>query len=69
MTEVLLKTPLFDLHVEQGAKMVPFAGYEMPVQYPLGVKKNTCILVNTRAYLMYHIWGSFALKVRKRLQV
>ncbi|MFP8965999.1 glycine cleavage system aminomethyltransferase GcvT [Pokkaliibacter sp. CJK22405] len=36
----LLKTPLFDLHVELGAKMVPFAGYEMPVQYPAGVKKE-----------------------------
>ncbi len=29
----LLKTPLYDLHVELGAKMVPFAGYDMPVQY------------------------------------
>lgn len=36
----LLKTPLYDLHVELGAKMVPFAGYEMPVQYPLGVLKE-----------------------------
>lgn len=36
----LLKTPCFDLHVEAGARMVPFAGYEMPVQYPLGVKKE-----------------------------
>lgn len=36
----LLKTPLFALHVELGAKMVPFAGYEMPVQYPMGVKKE-----------------------------
>ncbi len=34
---VLLKTPLFDLHEELGGKMVPFAGYAMPVQYPLGV--------------------------------
>lgn len=33
----LLKTPLYNLHVELGAKMVPFAGYAMPVQYPLGV--------------------------------
>lgn len=33
----LLKTPLYDLHVELGGKMVPFAGYAMPVQYPLGV--------------------------------
>ncbi|MCA2012430.1 glycine cleavage system aminomethyltransferase GcvT [Cereibacter sphaeroides] len=30
-------TCLYDLHLELGAKMVPFAGYEMPVQYKLGV--------------------------------
>ncbi len=33
----LLRTPLHDLHVAGGAKMVPFAGYDMPVSYPLGV--------------------------------
>ena len=33
----LLKTPLFDLHVALGARMVPFAGYSMPVQYPDGL--------------------------------
>jgi aminomethyltransferase len=31
------KTPLYDLHVELGARMVPFAGYAMPVQYPSGI--------------------------------
>lgn len=36
----LLKTPLYDLHVSLGAKMVPFAGYAMPVQYPLGILKE-----------------------------
>ncbi len=36
----MLRTPLYDLHVELGAKMVPFAGYEMPVQYPMGVLKE-----------------------------
>jgi len=36
----LARTPLHDLHVALGAKMVPFAGYEMPVQYPLGVLKE-----------------------------
>jgi aminomethyltransferase len=36
----LKQTPLYDLHVALGAKMVPFAGYEMPVQYPLGVMKE-----------------------------
>lgn len=34
------QTPLFALHQELGGKMVPFAGYSMPVQYPLGVKKE-----------------------------
>lgn len=36
----LKRTGLYDLHLELGAKMVPFAGYEMPVQYPLGVMKE-----------------------------
>lgn len=36
----LLHTPLHALHLEAGAKMVPFAGYDMPVQYALGVKKE-----------------------------
>ncbi len=33
----LRKTPLHALHVELGARMVPFAGYDMPVQYPTGI--------------------------------
>jgi len=36
-TESLSKTPLYDLHVQLGARMVPFAGYAMPVQYPTGL--------------------------------
>ncbi len=36
----LLKTALHALHAECGARFVPFAGYEMPVQYPLGVLKE-----------------------------
>jgi aminomethyltransferase len=36
----LKKTPLHTLHVSLDAKMVPFAGYEMPVQYPMGVMKE-----------------------------
>lgn len=36
----LLRTPLYDLHVSLGAKMVPFAGYAMPVQYPAGILKE-----------------------------
>ncbi len=40
MSDTLRVTPLHDLHAELGGKMVPFAGYEMPVQYPLGVMKE-----------------------------
>jgi aminomethyltransferase len=37
-TESTLKrTPLHDIHVALGGKIVPFAGYEMPVQYPTGI--------------------------------
>ena len=36
----LERTPLYDLHLAHGAKMVPFAGYDMPVQYGLGVMKE-----------------------------
>lgn len=32
-----LRTPLHEVHVSLGAKMVPFAGFEMPVQYPSGI--------------------------------
>ncbi|MEP4547163.1 MAG: glycine cleavage system aminomethyltransferase GcvT [Saccharospirillum sp.] len=39
-TDSLKTTPLTDLHIEMGARMVPFAGYSMPVQYPLGVKQE-----------------------------
>src|SRR3954454_10506523 len=36
----LKSTPLHGLHVSLGGKMVPFAGYDMPVQYPAGVLKE-----------------------------
>ena len=36
-TTALLNTPLNALHLELGARMVPFAGYSMPVQYPMGL--------------------------------
>ena len=36
-TETLKRTPLTDIHAALGAKLVPFAGYLMPVQYPSGI--------------------------------
>src|SRR5687768_13377845 len=35
--QTLKRTPFHDIHVALGAKIVPFAGYEMPVQYPTGI--------------------------------
>ncbi|AIR89650.1 glycine cleavage system aminomethyltransferase GcvT [Pseudomonas cremoricolorata] len=40
MSDPLRCTPLHTLHLELGASMVPFAGYDMPVHYPLGVLKE-----------------------------
>ena len=34
------KTALYDFHKNLGAKFVPFAGYEMPIQYKEGIVKN-----------------------------
>jgi aminomethyltransferase len=39
-SEILRRTPLHALHLELGGKMVPFAGYEMPVQYSAGILKE-----------------------------
>jgi len=36
-TQAPRRTPLYDLHIELGGKMVDFAGWDMPVQYPLGI--------------------------------
>ena len=45
-TSALLNTPLNALHLELGARMVPFAGYSMPVQYPMGLMAEH---IHTRA--------------------
>jgi aminomethyltransferase len=36
-TQTLRRTPFHEIHAALGAKLVPFAGYEMPVQYPTGI--------------------------------
>src|SRR5450631_2665129 len=40
VTRALKRTPLYVLHLEMGARMAPFAGYDMPIQYALGVLKE-----------------------------
>ena len=50
------KTPLYDCHVALGGKIVPFAGYLLPVQYPTGAQKP--------AFLMFPTWRSWCWKDR-----
>ena len=40
MMDALRRTPFYDLHLKLGAKMVGFASFDMPVQYPLGVMQE-----------------------------
>lgn len=66
----LKRTPLYKLHVGIGAKMVPFAGWEMPVQYKEGVlasHHHTFVIliffieligVKMQVCLMWDIWDS-----------
>ena len=67
MADSLKRTPLFADHVGLGTKMVPFAGYEMPVQYPTGIMEEHRA-VRTRAGLfdVSHM-GEFDIRGRDAL--
>ncbi|MEG0268763.1 MAG: glycine cleavage system aminomethyltransferase GcvT [Clostridia bacterium] len=43
MEEPILRTPLYQKHVENGGKIVPFAGYELPVQYEGVIAEHTAV--------------------------
>ncbi len=64
-TTDLLKTPLFDLHQELGARMVPFAGYSMPVQYPQGLMaEHLQLRARRQACSMSRTWARSACAAR-----
>src|SRR3954469_4668304 len=60
--ESLKRTPLYDLHVSLGGKMVPFAGYDMPVQYPAGVLKEHLHTRNAAGLFDVSHMGQIALR-------
>ncbi|MFD1341533.1 glycine cleavage system aminomethyltransferase GcvT [Litorisediminicola beolgyonensis] len=60
------RTPLYDLHVELGGKIVEFAGYEMPVQYPLGVMKEHQHTRAKAGFFDVSHMGQVVLRSRKR---
>ena len=43
MSETLKRTPLFDRHVQAGGKMVPFGGWEMPLQYSSIIEEHMAV--------------------------
>ncbi|MDA9438681.1 glycine cleavage system protein T [Bradyrhizobium sp. CCBAU 51745] len=58
----LKRTPLYDLHLTLGGKMVPFAGYDMPVQYPAGVLKEHLHTRNSAGLFDVSHMGQIALR-------
>src|SRR2546421_2932855 len=57
--ETLKRTPLHDVHVALGAKMVPFAGFEMPVNYPDGISaEHKAVRENVGVFDVSHM-GEF----------
>jgi aminomethyltransferase len=55
MPETLLHTPLHDRHVELGARMVPFAGWEMPVQYEGVIPEHRAVRTDSGVFDVSHM--------------
>ena len=55
MSATLLYTPLHDRHVELGARMVPFAGWEMPVQYEGVIPEHMAVREDCGAFDVSHM--------------
>src|SRR5438874_8951703 len=55
MSQTLLRTPLHDRHVELGARMVPFAGWEMPVQYEGVIQEHRAVRADAGVFDVSHM--------------
>ena len=58
------RTALYKYHKSLGAKFVPFAGYEMPVQYSTGIVEEHRFTRAKVGFLMFPIWDNYLLKER-----
>jgi aminomethyltransferase len=60
--DTLRRTPLTDVHIALGAKMVPFAGYLMPVQYPTGITaEHAAVRIHVGLFDVSHM-GEFLVR-------
>src|SRR5256885_11210849 len=67
--KALKRTPLYDTHVALGAKMVPFAGFEMPVQYPTGITaEHKAVRENAGLFDVSHM-GEFIVRGPQAVEV
>src|SRR6188768_3616105 len=64
----LLRTPLYEEHRALGARIVPFAGYEMPVQYEGVVKEHHAVRGNAGIFDVSHM-GELRLRGPRALEV
>ncbi|MES1246117.1 MAG: glycine cleavage system aminomethyltransferase GcvT [Actinomycetota bacterium] len=55
MSTTLLRTPLYDRHVALGGRMVPFAGWEMPVQYDGVIQEHTAVRTDAGVFDVSHM--------------
>lgn len=75
MSQELERTPLYDEHVRLEGKIVPFAGFEMPVQYPTGITqehravRTTCGLFDVSHMGEFIVRGPEALDLVQRISV
>jgi len=58
MAQTLLRTPLYERHVALGARMVPFAGWEMPVQYEGVIQEHRAVRTDAGVFDVSHM-GEF----------
>src|ERR671933_1962565 len=55
MAQTLLRTPLYERHVAGGARMVPFAGWEMPVQYDGVIAEHRAVRTDAGVFDVSHM--------------
>lgn len=66
--ENLKYVPLNDLHVNLGAKMIPFAGFVMPVRYSSDIEEHNCVRQNVGVFDVSHM-GEFVVRGPKALEL
>src|SRR5690349_11958383 len=68
MSATLLRTPLYDRHVALGARLVPFAGWEMPVQYEGVIPEHRAVRSDAGVFDVSHM-GEFEVEGPRALEL